>query len=417
MKPEPPTNARWAVARFGAYMHYAVPRILQQAGALEQLYTDFYAGDLGTGWLTRVDKSKRGSLLNRMMGRYSPDLPREKIKSFPLMGLEYYLHQYLSTDIESRSATFLRGGDKFAKRVVQAGFGNAEAIYCFNTAALPILRAAKARGIFTAYEQTIAPRAYEELLLSEEQKRFPGYEKPRVRGPSTEATIEIERAEWALADMILCGSEFVKEGVTHSGGPTEKCVVVPYGVEKFVARAERKAHGGPLRVLSVGEAGIRKGLTYLAEAAESLGGKVECRWIGAVSLQPEARESVGRHVNLHGIVPHSQIANHFEWADVFCLPSICEGSATVIYEALMSGVPVVTTPNAGSIVRDGVDGLIVPIRSSEALAAALQRLHGDRNLLAQMALATADAMAEASLDGYGRRLRAALDLTGPGAQG
>lgn len=68
-------------------------------------------------------------------------------------------------------------------------------------------------------EQCIAPRAYEEELLGEEQTRYPGWEPRRIRGPSTMATIERERDEWALADIILCGSEFVKQGVAHCGGP------------------------------------------------------------------------------------------------------------------------------------------------------------------------------------------------------
>jgi glycosyltransferase involved in cell wall biosynthesis len=62
------------------------------------------------------------------------------------------------------------------------------------------------------------------------------------------------------------------------------------------------------------------------------------------------------------------MADLYAWADVFLLPSICEGSAMVTYEALSWGLPVITTHNAGSIVRDTVDGWLVPIRDSEAIA-------------------------------------------------
>ncbi len=413
MTREPPSDARWIVARFGAYMHYAVPRILQRAGALERLYTDFYAGDAGTFLFSRVPAMWRGSLLNRMLGRFTREIPRSKITSFPLLGIRYYLSQHRAPDVEARSAAYLRGGEEFARRVVRRGFGKASAVYTFNTAALPILQAARERGIFTAYEQTIAPRAYEEELLAEEQRRFPGWEPERVQGPSTQATINLERREWELADVILCGSEFVKEGVRHCGGPVERCVVVPYGVENFVTGAHRREHGGPLRVLTVGEAGLRKGVTYLHETAKLLRGEAEFRWIGSVSLLPEAREKVDASVELRGVVPHNRINEHFEWADVFCLPSVCEGSATVIYEALMSGLPVVTTPNAGSLVREGVDGFIVPIRSPEALRDALVRLHRDRALLASMNRAALRAADSVSLDAYERRLGLALGLKRP----
>jgi glycosyltransferase involved in cell wall biosynthesis len=60
---------------------------------------------------------------------------------------------------------------------------------------------------------------------------------------------------------------------------------------------------------------------------------------------------------------------------VLVLPSLLEGSALVVLEAMASGLPVVVTPNAGAdAVRDGIDGFVVPIRSPEALAARLEQL-------------------------------------------
>ena len=53
-------------------------------------------------------------------------------------------------------------------------------------------------------------------------------------------------------------------------------------------------------------------------------------------------------------------------ADVFVFPSLFEGSAVVTYEALACGLPCVVTPEAGSVVRDGVEGLVVPSADVEA---------------------------------------------------
>ena len=65
----------------------------------------------------------------------------------------------------------------------------------------------------------------------------------------------------------------------------------------------------------------------------------------------------------------------YAWANVFVLPSICEGSAMVTYEALSWGLPIITTYNTGSIVRDNIDGFIVPIRDSQAIANKLMHLY------------------------------------------
>ena len=49
----------------------------------------------------------------------------------------------------------------------------------------------------------------------------------------------------------------------------------------------------------------------------------------------------------------------------------------VVNEALASGLPSIVTPNSGSIVRDGVEGFVVPIRDADAIAGRLALLADD----------------------------------------
>lgn len=72
--------------------------------------------------------------------------------------------------------------------------------------------------------------------------------------------------------------------------------------------------------------------------------------------------------------------HYFQRADIFVYPSLYEGSAIAIYEALASGLPVITTPNNGSRITDGVEGFIVPIRDVEALKEKILVLYEDREL-------------------------------------
>jgi alpha-maltose-1-phosphate synthase len=60
-----------------------------------------------------------------------------------------------------------------------------------------------------------------------------------------------------------------------------------------------------------------------------------------------------------GPQPKHEVHHFFQQSDVFVFPSLAEGSALVTYEALAAGLPVVTTPNSGSVVRDGIEGLVV----------------------------------------------------------
>lgn len=406
----PLAGATWAVARMGAAMHYAVARILHGEGKLDALYTDFYVGDIGTDFFSWVPMSLRPAAIRKVLGRTSDGLPRSRVRSYPWFGLSYYAAQVLAKGPEDKSATFYRAGKKFCELVGRDGLGSATALYTFTTAALELLQVARSKNIFTVVEQTIAPRAMEEDLLSEEDRRFRGWEKSRFRGPSTEALIEREKHEWDLADLIVCGSEFVRDGIGRYGGPLEKCVVVPYGVDETFSCSPRRPHDGPLRVLSVGELGLRKGAPYAADVAARLGPAAEFRWVGPVALEQVGRDRVARHIDVRGPVPRKDIHDHFAWADVFFLPSVCEGSATVIYEALMAGLPVVSTPNSGSLVRDEMNGYVVPNRDVEAMAERLSRLAASPDLLSGMQRAVVANADTASLGAYRKRLLEALSI-------
>src|SRR6202030_2558360 len=105
-----------------------------------------------------------------------------------------------------------------------------------------------------------------------------------------------------------------------------------------------------------------------------LRGRAEFRLVGLSHVSTTALAELRSVVQLVGAVPRSEILAHYAWADVFLLPSICEGSATATYEALAAGLPVVCTPNTGSVVRHGREGFVVPVRDVEALVAALEQL-------------------------------------------
>jgi glycosyltransferase involved in cell wall biosynthesis len=143
-------------------------------------------------------------------------------------------------------------------------------------------------------------------------------------------------------------------------------------------------------------------------AAGFLRGKAEFRMVGPINTTSDATRLLGFDVTLIGAVPRSEVHYHFAWADIFLLPSICEGSATACYEALAYGLPVIATPNTGSVVRDGVDGFIVPIRDPAAIAERIERLADDRELLAAMSNAALERSSEYTIDEYGKRLLSAL---------
>jgi glycosyltransferase involved in cell wall biosynthesis len=252
-------------------------------------------------------------------------------------------------------------------------------------------------------EQTIVPRRIERELLAREHDDFPQWEPPPSQNVHLEEFCQREMAEWNLSDVIVCGSDFVRDGVARCGGPVERCRVVPYGVDcPELVSARRKAHS-PIRVLVAG-LGLRKGTPYVLNAARRLRGLAEFRLVGPCKMNRHALTLLEKSVHLVGPVPQSEMMDHYRWADVFLLPSLCEGSATVCYEALAAGLPVITTPNAGSVVRDQVDGFIVPVRDVETICDRIERLVQDPWLFGSMSLGAIDRARGFVLGKYGERL-------------
>lgn len=249
---------------------------------------------------------------------------------------------------------------------------SARLVHGFEASALHTFEAAKQRGLVTVLD---VPSANELLVraASEEAERA-GF----GRRPSTSSWSHELRRERALADYLFAPSTFVRDCLIANGAPPERIVLLPYGADPtiFAPRAA-DADDGVFRVLFVGRVGLAKGIRYLLEAFKCLAlPDAELLLVGKPTTDGERilREYRG-HYRLIGAVPHSRLGEWYGQASVFAFPSLAEGSALVVYEAMASGLPVIVTPESGSIARDGLDGLVVPSGRTDALAAALSRLH------------------------------------------
>jgi glycosyltransferase involved in cell wall biosynthesis len=141
----------------------------------------------------------------------------------------------------------------------------------------------------------------------------------------------------------------------------------------------------PLRLLFVGAITVRKGVQYLYEAVKQLQQhRLEVRLVGKVMVSPTAKQQLATFAELIGYLPRNAMVDQYQWADLLVFPTVCDGFGLVQIEALAAGLPVITTTNAGSVVRDGVEGYIVPIRNAEALADRIDAFARDPDLLAKM---------------------------------
>ncbi len=211
-----------------------------------------------------------------------------------------------------------------------------------------------------------------------------------------------------LADRILVPSEHIAGRLAAHGTPRSKIDVIPYAadVRRFQPDPS-KQHDGRCTFLFAGGITQRKGIKYLLEAWRKVrrpGWRLQL--LGALPRDPGPLAAYLNDVEHLGRVGHAEMPAKMAAADVFVFPSLFEGSAVVTYEALACGLPSIVTPNAGSVVRDDVDGFLVPPRDVDALATRMEQLGANPDLRAAQAEA---ARARAMEFNWSRYHRAVVD--------
>lgn len=388
-------KSRVLVAQLGARKHYLEPILFHRFSILEILYTDFYAG---RNWLTKLlDIPKIYKLLpkflKKYLDRYAPQLINARITGFPIFGYQYV--QALKKALPQHySQIFIWAGQEFCQRIIKQGLGEANIIYGFNSACLELFQYAKKKGIYCLLDQTLADYSLLHQLLLEEEKIWTEWSlSPFSVTQSDLELMEREHREQDIADHIVCGSNFVKDSLIARGVNSQKITVVQLGRLKEDLKYPETStihtpqqQGDGLKILFVGSVNLRKGIPYLLQALRQIEGKIpfSCKIAGSLEIKDKRIAEYSDVCDFLGRIPRSQIKDLYIWADVLVLPSICEGSAMVTYEALSLGVPVITTYNSGSIVRDGIDGFIVPERSVEAIAEKLTLIYKMGNKFSQL---------------------------------
>lgn len=376
-----PTLPRFLVIQNGARHNYAIPTAFHRAGVLSSLCTDF------------TSNRPLGILLARMIGK-DRNLASALARRQPPKDIEWAVRTSDAAFFTSEALKFLLRGENgrgslinisksMAERtMLWRGTGDATHIYTMLGEGGHFVRRAKENGLGVVGDVYIALSA--DRIVCEEESRFPDWSP---HNPNTSVTYERQRNGVLLecSDLLVCPSEYVRDDlVAHHGVDASRTCVIPYAVNSnwlFLATKPEKG-----RALFAGTANLRKGIHYLAAAATLLKGSCTIFVAGGVS-EKVRNHPAARDLIFLGHLSKAHMAAEFKRADVFVFPSLAEGAASVCAEALGAGVPVVTTRAAGSIVRDGIDGIIVPERDPEALAEAVLSIIVDRGRRAAMSYA------------------------------
>lgn len=367
------------VASAGRFHAFDLARQMERLGHLTRLYTAYPA--------FKVD-----------------NLPRAKVSTYPwLMGATHVLGKLRLVGLRDRlNLATIESFDRWmADRVVPC-----EVFHCLSSFGMRSHRVAHDRfGALTVCDRGSSHIVYQNEILREE------YARVAIPFRATEPRlIERELADYEFCDLISVPSGFALRSFVERGVPETKLRLNPYGVDLSMFHPMPK-RDAVFRVLFVGTASIRKGISYLFDAVK----RAEISGLDLVlagAIDPEIRpilkraEVPFRHL---GVLARTDLAEQYSQASALVLPSLEEGLALVMAQAMACGVPVIATTNTGAedLFNDGIEGFIVPIRDPAAIVEKLVYLR--ENPAARDAMGRAALTRVQSLGGwntYGEKMAA-----------
>lgn len=368
------TLSTWICCQLGAREHYAIPRALHRQGKLKYLITDAWVSNHSPLHLLPQ------FLLTNLRGRYHPELQSAPIKAFN--------HSLINWEV-SQSNRNLKDWDKIIARnhwwqdkvlkVLKRYHGSEKdlTLFSYSYTALELFKYAKSRGWKTVLGQ-IDPGILLEKLVFRESKKSALY-KPNLELAPLQYWTDW-REECILADQIIVNSPWSSQALQKTGIPKHKIKVIPLAYQAPVTAKDFSRtyphnfdHQRPLKVLFLGQIIITKGIQAILKAIELLTNQpIEFWFVGQVKI--DLPRSFKKHPQIKwlGKVSRSQTNHYYQQADVFLFPTLSDGFGITQLEAQAWKLPLISSQYCGAVVKDRINGLILPNVTGIAIAKALK---------------------------------------------
>lgn len=274
---------------------------------------------------------------------------------------------------------------------------------------LACLMAAKKAGAMTLIENAGRHPGHFHRASWEECDRFSVPQKDR--SPLLPAAlIRRMKREYEICDAIAVPSTVAHESFAEFGY-TKKAVVIFPGVDHhYFSPRPAKTANAVFRACFVGRVELAKGAGYLLQAWKQLH-LANAELVLAGEIRQEMKALLKTHadssVRTVGVLTALELAELYRSSDLFAFPSVNEGLAQVLLEAMASGLPLVTTRLAGGgdCVADGKEGFIVAERDVDRTAEAILWCYEHRDEARAMGLAArARIESQFTLDHYSQRM-------------
>ena len=391
---------RVLVCQHGARHRYAIPRMLEEAGMLAALYTDSSAHSL-LGSATRIAKPFATHGLQRLFQRKIEGVPRDKVYSSDVPLLSDVWTRLFRRN-EKEVDKYIRRHRALSRQMRHWGLRDADIVLSQSWENYDFIKYTKEHEKIIVVDINSNPLTAR--ILAKESSTFANWNyNVDIR--------DVERKEYYfrlvadLADVLLCPSEWVSDGVLLLAPEyQDKIRICPYGSSiDYDGRTNKPIIG---RLLFAGGNPLGKGLPDFARVALMLRSQyqeLDFRVVGVTDLRihnmPECRD-----LKFLGRLTRPQMCDEFLSADVFVLPTRTEGLASVVLEAISAGCPVITTRCSGMDIKESENGIMVSPGDVDGIATAILRSYADRKFRDMLASNARELAANYTLDAWKDRL-------------
>lgn len=217
-----------------------------------------------------------------------------------------------------------------------------------------------------------------------------------------------QRLKWRHAKFATVVTEkLLSELPGHLGDDRpDRVIVQPMGVDPMVLQRDTPyvpyAGGRPLQLFSCGRLNRIKGHDDLMKSVRillakgidvhlTIAGEDDDGGVGYRQVLETVRDNLKLrdHVTFLGAVDAETVKSHLVSTDIFTLASWHEALGVVYMEAMSCETPVIGVRTGGvpELIRDGVDGLMVPPQDPEAMAEAILKLAADPDMAMRLSSA------------------------------
>ena len=372
-------DSRWIVCQIGAREHYAIPRAFHETGQLSALITD--------AWMPRDSPLRNLPLITRLRDRWHEELAEATVVAPTTRMLAFEAASKLLkrdpwSTITHRNRLFQKEAIRRLPTILSQP-DTPTTLFSYSYAALELFREAKRRGWQTVLGQ-IDPGPREDALVQRLRAQHPEWQESSERAPLP-GYWESWREECSLADRILVNSEWSRTLLIEEGVAPSKIEIIPLALGKPPVSPSASSTDPnapptlPLKLLFLGQAILRKGIHDLVEVARTL--DPETWRVEVVGPHGRLPDNLPPSIHFHGSVPRSEAREWYANADLFVLPTHSDGFALTQLEAMSHGLPVIATPCCGEVVKEGVNGWLIPSGDPQALSDRLRRIQENPALL------------------------------------